>query len=321
MMTTTTTNRTLQSENHEEQKIVLLGVPTDVNFSLLSNAIGFYISQAFCWSLKFVDRQFASECIEMYSYQNELVGRLQLRPRRSHYTIHAEHTGCLQLFLDNDDDDKKLDCASIASALNDLVKTQPLLVTGLDGTVVQADSLFFKVEATPFVAGKPLLVDTMPRTGTTRAISSVPPTRGKEITYVSMLSAPSDEGNKNPSLPGKARARATTNSGAQPTARGQENTYVSMLSAPSEEKNPFFPTQARTRATTNNGAQPTARGKENVYVSMLTSSSGDRQQKAPYQGTREPEWMVRGKTRRYHERTVQPTVPLGDILEEEDYWL
>ena len=177
--------------------IVIHGVPTNVNFSLLSNALGLYISQAFCWSLKFFDGTFPSECIEMYTYDNMMVGRLRLRPQRSHYQrsafhsysiVHAERTGILEL-IDRGTNCHRYYSRTVASVLNDVVAKQPLLVTAIDGTVVKARSLLFESEDDPFFTGQPQPIESTRR----RALNAKNgPTEKKsqasnKKTYVSML--------------------------------------------------------------------------------------------------------------------------------------
>ena len=274
--------------------ISIHGVPTGVPFSLLSNALGFYISQAFCWSIKFVDGSVSSEFIEMYTYDNKLVGRLRLRPRRSHYSrsafhscsiFHAENTGTLEIF---DHTSNKYYSSTVASVLNDLVAQMPLLVTGFDRTIVKARSLLFDAEDDPFFTG-----DTTPRVRSSAL--SVPP-------YIN------------------------NNVAAQAGGVYQSN-YVSMLTRAPGSGAVYAEYRRRGNHqgnVTNALSHKKSQGKENSYVSMLATNGGDKstKQELSCNGTTQGKSRNDGSTKQNNSshRSRAPKVPLGNIVEDREHW-
>ena len=292
-----TTNSALKRKHgaiNDERRISIItihGVPTSVPFSLLSNALGLYISQAFCWSIRFVDGSVSSEFIEMYTYDNKLVGRLRLRPRRSPYSrtgFHAENTGKLEI-LDRGNSNQYYS-STVASVLNDLVAKQPMLVTGFDGTIIKARGLLFEADDDPFFTGG----------GTARP-------RAKVRTF---------------STP------PYTNNNAATASRGvYKSTYVSMLAGAAgvDKVNAEYRRRGN-QGNVSNAAPPKimSQGKENSYVSLLATNGGDNstKHKMSFHGTTLGKNGNDNSTRqkRSSNRSRAPKAPLENIVEDREHW-
>jgi hypothetical protein len=134
------------------RRIVIHNLPTDVPLSILTNAVGLFVSLPLRWSLKFVTMQDGSEHIEFYDYIHEVrVGRIRLAsqrgvPRSRWFIPLCNGYGVLELVKGS----KQVDTiSSILAVLNDLVKKDPLQILNIEGKVVEAANMNFVVEVMP----------------------------------------------------------------------------------------------------------------------------------------------------------------------------
>jgi hypothetical protein len=125
------------------QRIVIRNLPTDAPFSILTNAVGLFVSLPLRWSLKFVVMQDGSEHIELYDYIHEArIGRIRLVAQRNWLAL-CKGWGFLEFVKGS----KQIDAiSSIEDILNNSVKKDPLQILNINGKVVEAARMNFVVE-------------------------------------------------------------------------------------------------------------------------------------------------------------------------------
>jgi hypothetical protein len=135
------------------RRIVICNLPTDASLSILTNAVGLFVSLPLQWSLKFVTMQDGSEHIELYDYIHEArVGRIRLvaKPAKSRsrwFIALCNGYGVLEFVKGS----KQVDTiSSIKAILNDVVRKDPLQILNIDGEVVEAANMSFVVDIKPY---------------------------------------------------------------------------------------------------------------------------------------------------------------------------
>lgn len=125
------------------ETIVIRNLPTDAPLSILTNAVGLFVSLPLRWSLKFVVMRDGSEYVELYDYIDEArIGRIRLVAQPYWYEL-CDGWGVLEFVKGS----KQVDAiSSINDILNDLVKRDPLQILNVDGKVVEAATMNFVVQ-------------------------------------------------------------------------------------------------------------------------------------------------------------------------------